>query len=501
MFPQGLPHTLPIDEKHSDDSCCDAVTNTQGYLCCTHQIHNTRDVPANKQFMRSSSTASDCLLARELMIMHLNNENPLVSRQQKEASNIIRGNSPAAKIEQNVSTQVSLENINCAVYDRNVLLSAVPTSRPPDLMTHCFQCRAPSSFTNIGATRELAKTFLHDLPAVTANAISPGHSLYGLASNSPCYTLQSKKTLSQNTPSSQITQYKLPPTNLFCEAAIQREHESKQAKLIQNLGVICPTVLHFEHESKSTDIRNFSLNNANSTFEAARKLTDLSSQQPLLVYTTKAEHPSEMASTKDLEDIQIRFDLLCKHHELLREDIKNMELKLCPQFSKIELDSTMSNAISQNQINQDPFEREAVKLEKSHNQIVSIVQHFRRIRPDLLVTGLTSSLEDWFVSIRSFRQCAQDLSTVLNSRCTELHNSLPVFLRNLRQVLSTARRQTKYIRTRLWALNQMYENPGSPSYEQALRVRSAVKNGQFFSIMLNGLYPTFRRQGRLHLRQ
>ncbi|KAG5445362.1 hypothetical protein CSKR_113612, partial [Clonorchis sinensis] len=199
-------------------------------------------------------------------------------------------------------------------------------------------------------------------------------------------------------------------------------------------------------------------------------------------------------STKDLEDIQIRFDLLCKHHELLREDFKNMELKLRTQFPKIELDSTMFDAITQNQINQDPFEREVVKLEKSYNQIISLVQHFRRIRPDLLVTGLASSLEDWLVSIRNFRQCSRDLSTALNSHCTELHNSLPIVLRNLRQVLSTARRQTKHIRTRLWALLQMFENPGSPSYEQALCISSAFTNGKIFSIMLNGLYPTFRGQ-------
>ncbi|GAA55823.1 hypothetical protein CLF_109114 [Clonorchis sinensis] len=487
------------------------------------------------------------------------------------------GNSPAAKIEQNASTQVPLENISCAVYDRNVLVSALPTSRPPDLMTHCFECRTSSSFTNSSATKELAKSFLHDLPAGAVNAISPSHSLYGLASNSisPCYMLQSKKSpnpkisptgqitqyklppnnlfceaaihreqeikqpeliqdlsaicptvlhaehesksmdirtfslnnakstfepaqkptdlsfkqpllvyttkaehpsktahslygLASNSispcymlqskkspnpkigPNSQITQYKLPPTNLFCEAAIQREQERKQTEVIEDLGAICPTVLHTEHESKSTDIRHFSLNNANSTFGPAHKSTDLSSKQPLLVYTTKVEHPSEIASTKDLEDIQIRFDLLCKHHELLREDFKNMELKLRTQFPKIELDSTMFDAITQNQINQDPFEREVVKLEKSYNQIISLVQHFRRIRPDLLVTGLASSLEDWLVSIRNFRQCSRDLSTALNSHCTELHNSLCI--------------------------------------------SSAFTNGKSFSIMLNGLYPTFRGQ-------
>ncbi|TGZ74188.1 hypothetical protein CRM22_001075 [Opisthorchis felineus] len=498
------PHTLPIAEKNFDDSCCDAVTNTKSCLCCAHQIQNT--------------TASDCLLANELMIMRLNSGNSLVPQQQKEVNDIIRdftegtplhsmrntevklrgvtvatkdtpgkvvqnellmanrksspGNSPVAKIEQNASTQVSLENINCAVYDRDVLLSALPTSRPPDLMAHCFECRISSSFTNNNATKELAKSFLHDLPAGAVNAISPGHSLYGLASNSisPCYMLQSKKSASPKIgPTSQITQYKLPPTNLFCEVAIQREQESKQAELIQDMGAICSTILHTEHESKSTDIRNFSLNNANSIFEPAHKSTDLSSHQPLLVYTTKAEHPIEIASTKDLEDIQIRFDLLCKHHELLREDFKNIELKLRTQFSKLEIDSTVFDAITQNQINQDPFEREVVELENSYNHIIALVQHFRRIRSDLLVTGLTSSLEDWSVSIRSFHQCARDLSTALNSRYTELHNSLPIFLRNLRQVLSMAKRQTKHIRTRLWALNQMYDNPGSPSYEQAVR--------------------------------
>ncbi|KAF7255480.1 hypothetical protein EG68_07330 [Paragonimus skrjabini miyazakii] len=176
--------------------------------------------------------------------------------------------------------------------------------------------------------------------------------------------------------------------------------------------------------------------------------------------------------------VQMHFEALHKQRILLDEACKEIQNKFKPLVSqttqRFKSSPSGNHSYAHNQL-----ERELIMFSDTYVQLIDVIAHLRKFRSEPLSAETSTALDDWLTAIRHFQMSFKELSPIGTSCNGEQKSEVSNLLTSIRVLC----KQTRNVRTILWALVQLYSQEGIPTYSDLVRQlfgcfpQSTVNNG------------------------